>query len=92
MAYKVTIQNVDNGQEDNGSFTIYTNAQAPLQPDALPVELVLQDSNITGATINALKKMLTLAALGKLSTLSPAAAVDTSLFAKINAVYTELNP
>ena len=92
MAIRITIEKVDPGAKDNGSFTQFTYAQAPIQPDILPVELILDELNTTGATIDALKKVLTLCVKGKLSTLSTGVPADSSLNSKINSVYLDLNP
>ena len=93
MAFRITIEKVDKGATDNGSFTLFTYVQAPLQPDILPVELIVDEgTGAAGITANQLKKFLTIVDKGLLTIPSSAVPASTSLGSKIDSTYQELNP
>jgi hypothetical protein len=68
MAFKITVERVDNGAKANGSYpTRETNS------GDLPIQVILQEVAATGVTLSVLKGFLALGMEGELDTAITAA-------------------
>lgn len=83
MAFKITVERVDNGAKANGSF------QSRDVTDRLPVEVIVSETLAAGTTVVILKKLLAVIQEGEIDTAITGIATGNTLAEAVDAVYGE---